>query len=253
MKKIYPALAIIIASLMLTACSSNYIEITDKESDAIAQYCAHLLLKYDKNKVAQRKLLDVDELEDYYEELHKNDPTPTPTEMAEPTAEPTSEPEVTPTPEDITDVPTAVPTEPELPKAESLTELYAKEDFTVEYKTISVTQMYYENEYSSISAKDGESIAVIFFNIRNIGDADQKFVSSDSKVGYALYCVNGNIYTPTLSMLGNDIQFLNDLIEKDEEYEAVLLFFIDAMDLPVKLRAEDGESGKIFDIDCYND
>ena len=66
MKKLGFLITTLIVSLMLSACSSDYIEISEDESNAIAQYCAHLLLKNDKNKVAERKLLDIDELEDYY-------------------------------------------------------------------------------------------------------------------------------------------------------------------------------------------
>ena len=248
MKKIITFLTLVLAALVLTACSSeNNIPLTEKESDAIAQYCAHLLLKYDNNKVQKRKLMDLDELEDYYKELHKNDPTPTPV--------PTEE--ITPTPaEDITSTPvpddgdlTPVPTEPEQDKAESLTELYGLEDFIIEYKASSLSKVYSENEYSSINAKDGELILAVEFSIRNIGSSDKKFVSSGSKIAYALQCKNGDIYTPSLSMLGNDIQFLNDEIEKDEQYTAVLLFIIDEKVAPVSLRAEDGETGRIYDIE----
>ena len=114
MKKLGFLITTLIVSLMLSACSSDYIEISEDESNAIAQYCAHLLLKNDKNKVAERKLLDIDELEDYYMELHKDDPTPTPTPVEEDvTPTPTDEPEETPTPKE----PEKKPTESQPPAA----------------------------------------------------------------------------------------------------------------------------------------
>ena len=233
MKKLGFLITTLIVSMMLSACSSDYIEISEDESNAIAQYCAHLLLKNDKNKVAERKLLDIDELEDTPVE---EDVTPTPTDGPEETPTPT-EPEEKPTEALIDDI----------DRAESLTELYDMEDFTVEFKSLSLTKTYSENAYSTLSAKEGENICAVEFVIRNIGSETKTFVSAGSKVAYALYCTNGDIYAPSLSMLGNDIQFLNDKIEKDEQYTAVLLFIINEDDTPAKLRAEGSESGKVYD------
>lgn len=247
MKKLGFLITTLIVSMMLSACSSDYIEISEDESNAIAQYCAHLLLKNDKNKVAERKLLDIDELEDYYKELHKDDPTPTPTPVEEDvTPTPTDEPEETTTPTEPEEKPTEAPIE-DIDRAESLTELYDMEDFTVEFKSLSLTKTYSENAYSTLSAKEGENICAVEFVIRNTGSETKTFVSAGSKVAYALYCTNGDIYAPSLSMLGNDIQFLNDKIEKDEQYTAVLLFIINEDDTPAKLRAEGSESGKVYD------
>ena len=247
MKKFALVFVFLMTSLLLSACSSDYIQLSDAESDAIAQYCAHLILKNDKNKLDDRKLLDVDELKDYYEELHKNDPTPEVTPVAEATPTPTPLPDDTPTPTEA-DTPTQAPVE-EVNMAESLNELYAFDDFTVEFKSVSLTKTYSENEYSTISAKDGEMICAAEFVIKNRTSETKKFVSAGSKVAYALYCANGDIYAPSLSMLGNDIQFLNDKIEKDEQYIAVLLFIIDEKDVPEKIRVESSENGKVFDIE----
>lgn len=248
MKKLITLFIIIMSSVMLSACSSDYIEISEAESDAIAQYCAHLLLKADKNKVANRKLLDIDEIEDYYEELHKNDPTPEVTPEADATPTTTEAPEETPTPTEAETTPTEAPIEEDR-MAESLTELYLQDGFEVEFKSLYLTKTYSENDYSSISAKDGENICAVEFVIKNKSSETQKFVSAGSKVAYALYCKNGDIYAPSLSMLGNDLQFLNDKIEKDEQYTAVLLFIISDKDEPAKLRVESSENGKVFDIE----
>ena len=246
MRKLFLVIVMLISMSLLSACSSNNINLTDEESDAIAQYCAHLLLKYDGNKVAQRKLLDIDELEDYYKELKKDEPEPVVTSEPEPSATPIDD--VTPTP---TVEPEPTPTaqiEPEQEKAESITDLFGMEGFTVDYKSSSISKTYSEDENFTITAKEGESILAVEFAIRNIGKGKQTFVSSGSKVAYALHCTNGDIYAPQISMLGNDIQFLNDEIDQDEIYTAVLLFIIDEKDTPDKLRLEDGETGRIYDV-----
>ncbi|MCR5204062.1 MAG: hypothetical protein K6E47_03335 [Lachnospiraceae bacterium] len=247
MRKLLLILIAVFTAGMLSACSSDYIELSEDDTNAIAQYCAHLLLKHDSKKVAERKLLDKDELEDYYKSLNPEEEDPTPTSELQPTPTPvnnTVTPEPTASPE-----PTAeVTPEPDLNKAESLTELFGMEGFTIEYKSCSISKTYSEDENFTITAKEGESILAFEFAIRNVGDKAKNFVSSGSKVAYALYCTNGDIYAPQISMLGNDIQFLNDEIDSDEIYTAVLLFITDEKDKPEKLRLEDGETGAIYDI-----
>ena len=261
MKKFLCFMMLLVFAGMLMACgSSDNIPLTDEESDAIAQYCAHLILKHDNNKTAVRKLLDIDEIEDIYKEAHKNDPTPTPKPTKAPGSASSgksgnsgksgstgskSEAGSSPAPDKST---AEAYVDNSRPKAESLTKLYSAEGFTVEYKSGSSMKVYSENEYSTISAKDGEMIYAVEFTIKNIGDSKARFVSNNSNVSYMLYCENGDIYAPQISMLSNDILFLNDEIAAGKEYTAVLLFFVNEDRTPGLLRAENGETGKVFDI-----
>ena len=248
MKKLYGFIMVFLMVVMLVGCTSENIPITEEESDAIAQYCAHLLLKYDKNKVDDRKLMDKDELEDYYKELEKANPTPVPSGDPTPTPKPTKAPK--PTSSDKTEKdnkPSATP-EDTSDKAGSLTELYGIKGFEVKYKSGKLTKTYNENDYSTITARDGEMIFSASFEIENTGKESKKFVSSDSNVKYVLYCENGNMYSPQISMLSNDIQFLNDEVGAKKDFTAVLLFVVSENDNPVTLRAEDGETGKVYDV-----
>ncbi|MCR4624585.1 MAG: hypothetical protein K5795_01285 [Lachnospiraceae bacterium] len=252
MKKMKMLVALfIIMGCMITGCSSGpHIELTEEESDAIAQYSAYLLLKYDKNKTAERKLLDIKELEDIYnEENGKQDaetatPTPdipTPTQIqddpepsATPTEAPTAEPSVTSTPEN---------------KADSLTELYAKDGFTVEYGYYKLEEQYVENEFSVITPKqEGDKVLSLNFLIKNTGKNNAKFVSKDSAVKYLLYCDNGDILGPQICALPNDIQFLNDDIKAGGSYDAVLLFFVNDNEKAYSLKAVDENTGLEYDI-----
>ena len=167
-KKSVIALILLIAVLVCGCSSAPEYNITDDESDAIAQYCAYLLLKYDKNKNAERKLLDKKELEDIYnagkEENVTEAVTPTPpiTDPGTPTPTPTEAPEVT-------DTPTPTPEITEEPKnlVSGLTELYGKTDFTVEYGYYKLSEKYVENEYSVITPKqDGEKVLALYFLIK---------------------------------------------------------------------------------------
>ncbi len=230
---------ILLITMLLCGCASEpQYNLTDAESDAIAQYSAYLLLKYDKNKRAERKLLDKKELEAIYNEGNEVTeavtPTPTSSEPDVTTPTPTEEPKVTDTPEPTPEI------TPE-PKnlAESLTKLYGKDDFTVEYGYYKLSSRYVENEYSVITPKDGEQVLALYFLIKNTSKETKKFVSKDSKVSYFLHCDNGDVLGPQICALPNDIQFLNDDIAAGGSYDAVLLFFVNEEEKTYTLDAKD--------------
>lgn len=239
---------VLLMTMLLCGCASEpQYNLTEAESDAIAQYSAYLLLKYDKNKRAERKLLDKKELEDIYNAASDITETVTP--------EPSKEPDiVTPTPTeapDITDTP--APTQEITPEprnlAESLTELYGKDDFTVEYGYYKLTDKYVENEYSVITPKqEGEKVLALYFLIKNVSKEKKKFVSKDSNVSCYLHCDNGDVLGPQICALPNDIQFLNDEIAAGGTYDAVLLFFVNDEEKTYTLRAKDNNTGYEYDI-----
>ena len=252
MKKMKMILALfIIMACLVTGCSSGpHIELTEEESDAIAQYSAYLLLKYDKNKTAERKLLDINELEDIYnaekekQEAETVTPTPDITTPTPASDEPT--PTVTPT-----EAPNVEPTVTSAPEktADSLTALYGKDNFTVEYGYYKLEEQYVENEFSVITPKqDGNKVLSLYFLIKNIGKSSEKFVSKDSAVKYVLYCDNGDKLGPQICALPNDIQFLNDEIKAGGSYDAVLIFFVNDNEKAYSLKAVDENTGFEYDI-----
>ena len=238
-KKSLIAIVLAFAMLLCGCASEPQYNLTDAESDAIAQYSAYLLLKYDKNKRAERKLLDKKELEKIYEAENEITeavtPTPPTTEPDTPTATPTEAPEVTDTP-----APTPEITPEPKNLAESLTKLYGKDDFTVEYGYYKLSSQYVENEYSVITPKqEGEQVLALYFLIKNTSKETKKFVSKDSKVSYFLHCDNGDVLGPQICALPNDIQFLNDDIAAGGSYDAVLLFFVNEEEKTYTLDAKD--------------
>ena len=261
MRKIALILVFILAASTLAACSSGQnIEITDKESDAIAEYCAYLLLKHDKNMTDKRKLLDVKELQDIYKE-NKGESTDadsisgtvTPTPVITPSSVPDKDPDKSDTSsqegsKDNTATP--VPSEIKDNTVKTLTELYAQKIFDIDYVSYSISDDYSENEYSTFNAKTGEKILAVKLKITNNSNEKAKFVSADYPVSYALYCDNGDIIGPSLSMLSNDIQFLNDGISAGKTFESVVIFIIyeNRNESGFVLRGTNNSNGKICEI-----
>ncbi|MBR4344815.1 MAG: DUF4352 domain-containing protein [Lachnospiraceae bacterium] len=232
MKRFKLIICVFMVISMLTACSSNNIPLTDKESDAIAQYCAHLILKYDKNKTQNRKLLDVKELQDIYKEKKAEEEKSQ--EVGTATVIPTKPADEggvspTPTPKDDKAETTKAPAPTEQEQKDtvkSLTKLYSLSHFTIDYISYGLSDVYSENEYSSFSAKEGEKILAVELKITNNSSEKKKFISSEYPINYTLYCDNGDIIVPSVSMLSNDIQFLDDSIDPGKSFNAVVLFII---------------------------
>lgn len=265
MKKQFFSIALILIMLLSAGCSSVNIPLTEQESDAIAQYSAYLLLKYDNNKNSTEKLLDLDDLNDLKEEKLAAEATPTPT--VTPTPTPTPEPTVEPEPtaadkgEDDASVdisPTsAVPgsdtTDPipdkkdDVKYAESVSELFGK-DFEVSYKSFVLSDEYVENDYFTVNAPDNKKILSVNFEIKNSSSSEKLFESKNRNLVYTLYTDDRSYIAPEISMLGNDIQFLNDKIKGNSSFNAVLLFYVNENRKSFKLRITNTDSGKVFDI-----
>ncbi len=245
MKKRFLSIALILIMLLSAGCSSVNIPLTEQESDAIAQYSAYLLLKYDNNKNSTEKLLDLDDLNDLKEEKLAAEATPTPTvtptptPTPEPTAEPTAEPE-----------PTAADKGEEkddVKYAESVSELFGK-DFEVSYKSFVLSDEYVENDYFTVNAPDNKKILSVNFEIKNSSSSEKLFESKNRNLVYTLYTDDRSYIAPEISMLGNDIQFLNDKIKGNSTFNAVLLFYVNENRKSFKLRITNTDSGKVFDI-----
>lgn len=254
---------LVLILLMCTGCASGNIPLTEDESNAIAQYSAYLLLKYDGKKNVNEKLMDWDDLEDLKEEQLKAEATPVPTTVptdvpvAEPTAEPTSEPAASPTSnpsEEITKAPTKAPVEEKTNPtqntadyASSIAELYGK-DFNVIYKSYSLSKKYEENDYFTLTAPEKRKILAVYFDIKNNSSSEKEFDSKSKNVVYTLYYKDGSSLGAEISMLNNDIQFLKDKIKGDGTLRAVLLFYVNESEKDFTLRLTNSSTGKIFDL-----
>ena len=255
MKKFLALTMIAILSVLLAGCYQiEYPDLSEENSNAIAQYSAYLLLKYDKNQLAERKLLDKKELEDIYKERDAEAtkvPTPSTAEpdtvTGEPTPVPTDDPVATPSASPTAE-PTQGPAKDDEKKAESLNALYGEDSFEITYSKHNLTNVYSETDASAFYAKDGEKILVVEFNIKNTSRSKKRIYLLESNVDYYIHCKNGDIYSPAMSFLPNDIITLDTEIDSFGNYTAVLICFIKDTDTPEKLHVQNEKTGYSFDI-----
>ena len=242
MKKVSILCLMIFLTVFLTACSGNdNISITEEESDAIAQYCAHLIIKYDKNHRDSIRLLDLKDLEKEIKECEKeeakNNPTPTPTAAPTPTPNPDepAEGDITPTPEAGEPVVTEAPE----PECASIAEAGGIEGFAVDYVKYGLADSYTNaGEFYSFSAPAGKKLCVVEFSITNNTGADAKFDAVSYGLSYRLASEGGKMHGPELSLFADDIQFYNSSIKKGESAHATLIFYVSPDEAPQYLEVQ---------------
>ncbi len=196
----------------LTGCAQKF-DYTPEQSAATAEYMAGLLLKYASNY--QSDLLTE-------EELIQND-----NDAAAVTAAPTEVPEQNVAADEKNSETGAGETEASAKplKEVSLSEVIGTPGFELQYKDYSLKDFYPENatkEVFSITPRQGYQLAVISFELSNQSNAKGEIKLTTPQ--YQLNINQGVLYEPQLSLLENDLKYLDMKVAKGES-EAVLLIY----------------------------
>ena len=233
MKRLKYFLLTVITILVLTGCNLGEpeIKLTGEESDAIAQYCAHLIMKYGAKNLYKQKLMDPKDFEDAYQEreaLLNPSPEPTPELTPEPVDEP-DDPDKPDDPDatgDITEEPT--PTEEVSPTTDDPSDLFAPEVFS-----IAVVDSYFgksyksDTEYFTLTAPEGKKVAAVMLNVKNITSQTKVFDYNNYKADFQLIADETSSLAPEISLLDNDFRFNRIEIAPDGVFNGVVLFFAD--------------------------
>ena len=204
--------------------------LNDEEMDAAAEYAASLLLKFDKNYDTPL----------YYAEEREIRLTPTPT------PEPTVKATPTPTPvaggdtsagnassEGSMAKPTATPIPTPTPfmfheaeTSKQLTEIIAVENITVTCEGWVPMKSVQSTEYFSMAAKEGRQYVVVNFLLHNNTEEDIIFDASENGLEYSIDINTNDISRVSLSVLENDMQYMEIPVPANGTAEAVLVFEI---------------------------
>lgn len=202
--------------------------LTDEEMDVVAEYAASLLLKYDKNYDTPL----------YYIEEREVRLTPTPTPEPTRTATPTPTPavennsssgnaSVTEQTKDVTPTPTPTPfLYNDAETSRQLTEIIAVENITVSCLGYELMQSVQSTEYFSLVAKEGRQYVVVTFLLSNNTEKDLVFDASGNGLEYSIDINTNTSSRVSLSMLENDMQYMEIPVPANGTAEAVLVFEI---------------------------
>lgn len=190
--------------LILGGCSSS-VAWTDNELDMVAEYIAGTMLKYDKNY--EEALVNIEEYEEEIQVAMGNQPTTSPS----PTPTPT------PTPNDVK--------EKHSSGNSTIHEVIGGGKVNVEYKSYKTFTSYPKNsKYFSVDAAEGNELIVVSFELTNQSNKTNSVDLISKNVKYQLNINTETHYQPLLTLLSDDVQFLNIELGPNETAEAVLVF-----------------------------
>jgi len=220
MKRLILSVAFILL-LTLTGCVQK-LKTTEEQTDALAEYMAGLLLKYDPDYTStlkpQREIQkDNEENIGNHTEKQTNDKYDVK--------------------KDNTDasIPSGTKSEPDEKADEAdkqpytLAELLGLKDFDIGYSGYKVTESYPEDfskAYFSIVADKGNQLMVIKFNIKNLTKEKKSLELDETEISYQLDVAGSIIEKPLFTVLENDLQYIDVTIDGDAAVEAVLVYQI---------------------------
>ncbi len=211
MKKIRVSLCILGVMMIFSGCGGRIPDMTEEEQEAISEYAAGLLLKYNTDQ--DSRLVDLELLEEQ-EVAKMPEATPEPTEAPEATPEPSAIPEVTP------ESPESGGTS-SVEYADLQETLLLSEDIDlvyVDYETVS----FYSDAEQSLDAAEGYCFLVVKCKLTNTGTDKQVVDMMQTNVKHTVI-VNGTSINAMVTMLSNDMTTYMGELAAGEEKEIILL------------------------------
>lgn len=112
----------------------------------------------------------------------------------------------------------------DMKNASGLNEIYDKSGLEVVYGGTGVYTRYPENEgYFSLVAGEKMKLLAIEFAVKNTSDKEVKFLQNND-VTYRLTCDGKNFYKPSVTLLENDMQFIDVSIKAGKTVKGVIIF-----------------------------
>jgi len=198
---------IICFMLSLTGCIQEY-SAAEQQNDAVAEYMAGLLLKYDEDYEQGLTKMSEIQVESTTTDMDIDTPTPTADQDDDSTVN-SDGPEVV-TQKDYT-----------------LTEVIGEKDFDIQFTGYQITDTYpedIESTYFSLTPRVGNQLLVASFSVLNNTGSEKALNLSKAKIIYQLDINVGTIYKPSLTLLENDLQYI-DIAIKGGKTKTVLLIF----------------------------
>ena len=225
-KKIKGFVICALCCFVLTGCN-DVIDLTDEQSNLIAEYAAQLLLKYDLNyedRIEEGGERDAEKLDEEASEMmitseEGKQPVTTETLTTKENMETVSD-----TADEEMKEEHAVGTEEDIAKILGLSNV------SITYKDYLMTEQYPvtddDGDFMHLEASDGYQLLVVRFNVMNTTEDMAEVSLIDSSIDYQLVCNGSKVANPMLTILMNDLGTLETAVKPGENQEAVLVFQI---------------------------
>lgn len=210
MKQIRFLCAVLAVSVLsLTGCA-DIKNLSEEQENEIAEYAAGVLLQ-NSDKYPYRLITKEEEVTETPTPMPA---TPTPTSAATQASDAPQESQS----EQTKDAPE------DSKKEVSLDDLYHLKGVSISYTSYRLADKYGS---SQIRAEQGKKLLVAEFSLKNNSGAKKKVKLIDRrKITYQLN-VDGTTYSPQISLLANQLDYLETAIAKGKSQKAVLVFQVD--------------------------
>ena len=228
MKQIRFLCAVLAVSVLsLTGCA-DIKNLSEEQENEIAEYAAGVLLQ-NSDKYPYRLITKEEEVTETPTPMPA---TPTKTSAAAQASDAPQESQ----PEQTKDAPE------DSKKEVSLDDLYHLKGVSISYTSYRLADKYGS---SQIRAEQGKKLLVAEFSLKNNSGAKKKVKLIDRrKITYQLN-VDGTTYSPQISLLANQLDYLETAIAKGKSQKAVLVFQVDknaANASSIDLSVEEGDN-----------
>lgn len=229
MRRLKFSMLILLVMITLGGCSKS-INLTDEETDMFAEYISKEVLERDK--YYDQELLT----QEYDEDEEEEETTST-----------------AGTNQGVTNVGyvTSLNTEKKNSVA-TVDEILGTSSVSVSYRDAKLYDSYPEdgNNYFIIASSKGYQLLVVTFELKNTSGKDASYSKLTSNVSYSLKMENGSTYNPLLTLLVDDLQFVNKEIPAGKTQEGVLVFRIAENEVKTKgtLEIVSGTKGATLEI-----
>ena len=217
----------------MTGCT-ELTPLSEEETNMVAEYIAMLMLKYDDDY--ESKLTSTIEIKDNPSLADEEF-----TDLADEIGGENKEDEKTP--DDQTNsgdnqssageqsqgvrIP---PKDWESGESTDINAILGNDSFTVRYKGAEEYQSYPDNKtdnYFTLEATEGKKLVVVSFSIVNVSGAEAKYSMMDQDIYYRLDIKGESFIKPSMTLLTNDIQYIDVTLENKKATEAVAVFSVD--------------------------
>ncbi len=208
-------LAILAAMVLLSGCL-DVGDLSEEESDMIAEYSAGVLLRYSGDY--DRRLITKEQAEK--EGIEEEKASAAPLVSASPGVAATATADVP------SAAPDASPGKEENPAAKvTLNQLYQMDGIDFSYDTYQFCDRYPQGDKTmQIVAREGETLLVVSFRVKNNSAGKKKVDLLKNGIEYPL-TIDGNQYYPGISILKNGgLNHLRTTLDKGKSENAVLIY-----------------------------
>ncbi len=221
-------LLITICGVVLTGCA-QLIDLTENESDVLAEYMAGTMLRHTENY--EEALIYPEETTEEKEAAIAPDMTETASETDLESHNLTGQSQnstAAQSSENNKAVAQNLSVQSQYGTIVSLANMFKgifKNSLSITYQNYKAYDSYPdENELFTIEPAEGKKLIAFTFNVKNITKKTQKLDLLKYNISYQLTDNNSSVYYPMMTLLANDIQYINLGIDAGKTRKAVILF-----------------------------